>query len=213
MSQNLQANAKVIPSRVKRALLIILTFIFGVVCIDAIVERTSLVSLSPNKSVETLPQFDVAVDKDASMLVSNALTDAFVSYEHDLLDHFGAVWVAPHEIDTSIAYELFGVSPYHLETLTQTSQFLWNQHDDKGLMGLLGWVVQPESALTSSLASHSAYLEKQGWTPLASNSETTLSLIKEQSDRGGVSQESCYSWLLVELVSTGDATVALYSFY
>lgn len=221
MNHNSHEFLKNIPFHVKRALLIILVFIICIILIDKVVERTSPIPSLSNADAKELPEFALTTSQGGALYASvadlfaqdsDALTHALATYEHDLLNYFGAAWVSPQEIDSSITQELFGVPPDHLEARAHASRFLWNQQTNKEAMGLLGWIIQPDSSLTSSLATHSSYLEKQGWIPLASNSETTLSLVKEQSRANGMSQETHYSWLLVELLTIGDSHLALYSF-
>ena len=222
MNQNFTRASKGIPRNVKRALLIVLIFLVCVVGSEGIVKRVFHVPSSlPAARTEALPEFGLAAADRSELSArtgevfaqdSDVLADALGTYERDLLNHFGAAWVSPHHIDSSITQELFGMSPHQFESLIQTSQLLWNQQTDVGAMGLLGWLIEPQSPLTSSLTTHSAYLEKQGWMPVASNSETTLSLVKEQGNQHDLTQQSRYSWLLVELVSVGDQRLVLYSF-
>lgn len=221
MNQNFTRASNGIPRNVKRALLIMLIFVICVVGSEGIVKRVFHVpSSSPVARIEALPEFGLVADRsglsartgEVFTQDSDVLADALGTYERDLLNHFGAAWVSPHHIDSSITQELFGVSPHQFESLIQTSQLLWNQQTDVGAMGLLGWLIEPQSPLTSSLTAHSVYLEKQGWMPVASNSETTLSLVKEQDNQHDSTQQSRYSWLLVELVSVGDQQLVLYSF-
>lgn len=221
MNQNLHTPSKGIPRNVKRALLIMLILVVSVVVSDMAVNKAAQASSSSGASTEALPEFNLAASNnnagsvsvgDVSALNSEALTEAFAAYESDLLNHFGVAWVSPCEVDSSLTQELFGVSPHQFEALTQTSQLLWNQQTNKGAMGLLGWIIEPQSPLTPSLTTHSAYLAKQGWTPVASNSETTLSLVKERNAQQGLAPQSRYSWLLVELISVGEKHLVLYSF-
>lgn len=222
MKRKNNANSHILFPQSRHAVLILFALIVGVILIEIVVDKWVEPSLSADTNPDTLPEFSITTLEEIGSYAdavnhfssnANGLTHAFAAYEQDLLDHFDAAWIVPYEIDSSITQEIFGVLPYQLETLTNASQLLWNRQTEKGVMSLLGWMTQSASTLDSSLASHSAYLKEQGWIPVASNSEHALSFVKDQGGQEEkASKEYRYSWLLVELLTVGDRTFAIYSF-
>lgn len=99
MNHNPHEFLKNIPFHVKRALLIILVFIICIILIDKVVERTSPIPSLSNADAKELPEFALTTSQGGALYASvadlfaqdsDALTHAFATYEHDLLNYFGA---------------------------------------------------------------------------------------------------------------------------
>ncbi len=214
-----------------RAILILMVCLGGVLLAELLVGDQSFHDSTSSQSIDDLPEFSALAfesgliggtgnisllehgdNKEKTLGDVEAVAHVFDEYEKRLLAHFNAVWMATDTLDEKITRGVFGVSAQLFKTYIGAPYVLQYQQECEDDVTLIGWVIDPKSKITSSLASHSDYLEACGWKPVASNSETTLSFVRDQSVvPPGDRDQSAYSWLLLELVSLDDRTLALYS--